>query len=351
MDDISKFQHSFKSSYQNTIIHGRTGHTNETAPDLTFETIHPDDPHKNFIYSFLGPEYQYSQTMTYEQAYEKVYNHSLHQHDFFEMVYVVRGTLYQRIEAERHLYTEGSLCLLNTNIRHQEEFSTDYRCVFLRLPISFVKTLLSDMNIFHFPEEQRLCHRINRHFFQRSVNQDYTLQKEYIDFIPTSNDSSVKAFMYNLFDSLTRQFLYPTIGSSYMIRYYIIQILMELSDRSHYDTIPLKIGVDAEAELFCDISSLLQQNHGRISRQELQTILSYNPDYMNRIVKKYSGLSLHKYGMTFCMREAERLLKNTDMTITDICLQLGFVNRTQFYKLFTQTYGITPKEYRNKNSN
>ena len=50
MDDISKFQHSFKSSYQNTIIHGRTGHTNEAAPDLTFETIHPDDPHTNYLF-------------------------------------------------------------------------------------------------------------------------------------------------------------------------------------------------------------------------------------------------------------------------------------------------------------
>lgn len=338
--------HTFKNGYQNTPVYSRIGKSTGIAPDIVFETVHPDDSHMNFIYSFLGADSQYNETMSYEQAYSKVYNHGLHQHDFFEMLYVVQGELYQCIESERHLYTEGSLCLLNTNIRHQEEFNTDYRCVFLRLPIAFIKTLFSDMELFPFEIEQKLNQQINKRFFQRNIADNYILKKEYIDFIPINNSKTVKDQMYKLFDNLMKQFLYPEIGSTYMIRCLVLRILQELSNTSHYDTIPLNIGTDAETELFASISALLQKSHGHMSRKELQAALSYSPDYMNRIVKKYSGLSFHQYAMTFCMGEAERLLRNTDMNISDICSRLGVSSQTQFYKLFAKTYGVTPKKYR-----
>lgn len=349
--EYSNVQPTFKHGYQNTPIYSRIGTGGSLTPDIVFETVHPDDSNTNFIYSFLGADAQFSTAMTFEQAYSVVYNHGLHQHDYFEMLYVIHGELYQCIETERHLYTEGSLCLLNTNIRHQEEFNTDFRCVFLRLPIAFIKTLLSDMEMFPFEIERKLNRQVNKLFFQRNIADDYTLKKEYIDFIPINDIETVKAKMYKLFDTLMKQFLYPEIGSTYMIRCLIIQILQELSNTSHYDTIPLNIGTDAETELFAAITALLQKNHGQMSRKELQATLSYNPDYMNRIVKKYSGLSLHQYAMTFCMSEAERLLRNTDMNISDICSKLGVSSQTQFYKLFAKTYGVTPKKYRSMHLN
>jgi len=40
-------------------------------------------------------------------------------------------------------------------------------------------------------------------------------------------------------------------------------------------------------------------------------------------------------------------LRETDLSINAILQQIGFANRTFFYKIFEEQNGISPKEYRN----
>ena len=61
----------------------------------------------------------------------------------------------------------------------------------------------------------------------------------------------------------------------------------------------------------------------------------------NTIVHKYTGMCLYDYGMTFTLKKAEHLLSDTTASISSIALQLGFNNRTHFYKIFKEKYGIT----------
>ena len=68
----------------------------------------------------------------------------LHQHNTFELVYVLSGTLYQSIESERHVYPAKSCLLLNRNVRHCEEYGTAFCTVTLSLSASYFKVLLRD---------------------------------------------------------------------------------------------------------------------------------------------------------------------------------------------------------------
>jgi len=65
------------------------------------------------------------------------------------------------------------------------------------------------------------------------------------------------------------------------------------------------------------------------------------------------GLIKDKYDMTFKqlinkMRstEAKRLLKDTDLRIVDIAFRLGFNNVSYFNRLFKESEGVTPSDYR-----
>ena len=51
-----------------------------------------------------------------------------------------------------------------------------------------------------------------------------------------------------------------------------------------------------EDELVDKITNIYKENHGRITRSELTQQLNYNADYMNRIVKKATGMTLTEYG-------------------------------------------------------
>ena len=117
-----------------------------------------------------------------------------------------------------------------------------------------------------------------------------------------------------------------------------MQILCELSDSSHYQIIPLNLGTDAETELFQAIRNQIQNHHGHISRQELETTLSYSGSYLNRIVKKYTGYSIKQYALSISLKEAVDLLQSTDMPVNEICNTLHFSNLTYFFRKNTEQH-------------
>ena len=91
---------------------------------------------------------------------------------------------------------------------------------------------------------------------------------------------------------------------------------------------------------------MLEDTDGRLPRSELARLLNYNGSYLNSIVQRRTGLCLFDYGMTFCFQKAERLLRETTLSVSEIALQLKFTNRTHFYELFRQKYGMTPQQWR-----
>lgn len=340
----------YKADSHNTRVMSRNIILDEVnSPDIVFETLHPNDMENNYIWSFIGSSTFFSASYSSDDDNNPKNYHQLHYHEFFELIYVISGTMYQQIESERHLYTAGSLCLLNCFICHQEEYSTDFRALFLRLPISLMKNLLDDMNSFFFEIERSYKHQLLDQFFSNNLDfpeAAYVLRKEYIDFIPLGDNQKIKDSMYSLFDNLTRQLSSPTIGSTYLIKGLLVQILCELSNPSHYQMIPLNIGTDSEVLLFNAIRNQIQNSHGHISRAELESNLSYSGSYLNRIVKKYSGYSLKQFALSISLKEAADLLQNSDMAVNEICEYLQFSNQTYFYSSFQKKYGLTPKKYR-----
>ena len=107
----------------------------------------------------------------------------------------------------------------------------------------------------------------------------------------------------------------------------------------------------ADALIFSRISHFIEEKNGRINRDELSKQLNYSGDYINRIVHKFTGLCLFDYSMNFCMKKAAEELLHSQKTINEIANELNFSNKTHFYKLFKEKYGVTPKEFRaNKSS-
>ena len=101
--------------------------------------------------------------------------------------------------------------------------------------------------------------------------------------------------------------------------------------------------------IFARISHLIEERNGRVTRNELARQLNYSGDYINRIVNKFTGLCLFDYSMNFCMKKAADELVHSEKTIGEIANGLHFSNRTHFYKLFKEKYGVTPKEFRTAN--
>ena len=70
---------------------------------------------------------------------------------------------------------------------------------------------------------------------------------------------------------------------------------------------------------------------------------------LNRIINRLYGTTFYKHLTQLRIREAKRLLTQTDLSIEEISYLVGFATHTGFYKAFKQTTGQVPSAYRAKN--
>lgn len=75
--------------------------------------------------------------------------------------------------------------------------------------------------------------------------------------------------------------------------------------------------------------------------------VDYHPYHLNRIFKKFEGVSIHKYLINYRISMAERLLLETDKSVTFIGSQVGFDNTTSFTENFKAKNHLSPLKYRN----
>ena len=71
--------------------------------------------------------------------------------------------------------------------------------------------------------------------------------------------------------------------------------------------------------------------------------------YLTRIFKETTGITVVQYLTVVRIRQAARLLRETDSPITEIADLCGFGNVTYFEKVFNRIRGMTPRQYRKNN--
>lgn len=282
-----------------------------------------------------------------ESAAAKNYSHgkdAMHFHDYFELVIVLEGNIIQKIEGKDYLYTAGSCCLINRSLYHLEHYHDSTKVLFIGMSPAFLQELFASAQISSFQKEKEICEGSIYHFITNDLKNPGG--KAYLDFIPVFQNHQNAEHLHALAESMIQLLLAPSFGASYQIRGLFCAFLAYLDTPQNYHCTNVKLDTGSDFLLFSRISHLIEESDGRISRGELEQHLHYSGDYLNRIVNKYSGMCLFDYSMTFCMKKAAKYLKETDESIGTIAAKLHFTNRTHFYNLFKEKYGMTPKEYR-----
>ncbi|MCC0629668.1 AraC family transcriptional regulator [Clostridioides sp. ES-S-0171-01] len=89
----------------------------------------------------------------------------------------------------------------------------------------------------------------------------------------------------------------------------------------------------------------IEENYKKITLGEVAKEFHFHPNYLSTLIKKTTGKSFKNIIHEQIIKKAVTLLKNTDMNIEDISIEVGYNNQTFFYKKFKELYGMTPQIY------
>ncbi|NIK70393.1 MULTISPECIES: response regulator [unclassified Paenibacillus] len=87
-----------------------------------------------------------------------------------------------------------------------------------------------------------------------------------------------------------------------------------------------------------------------ISREDIASHVYLNPDYLTRIFKRETGMSISDYLLQQRLHIAAELLTNTDLAVSAVASRIGYANFSHFSRIFKKYMGINPQEYRQSRS-
>ncbi|MBO0782029.1 MAG: helix-turn-helix transcriptional regulator [Ktedonobacteraceae bacterium] len=80
-----------------------------------------------------------------------------------------------------------------------------------------------------------------------------------------------------------------------------------------------------------------------LSLEDMSDIACLSPFYFNRIFRRTIGLPPGEFLSALRLDAAKRLLLTTDLSITDICFEVGYIGLGSFTTRFTQQVGVPPR--------
>lgn len=191
------------------------------------------------------------------------------------------------------------------------------------------------------------------HFNLELLTTDYKLKDllnefPFLDFnshpLVTINEDT-KSFIKPLLERLLVEYKKGKNCSYDILRTYLITLFTEL-----------KFFVESQQSVSSNAASLITEQYKKALSQHIYRtqkitdyaeFLSISPNHLNKSVKKATGKSAHDILNEMLLLEAKVLLKQTNMTISEISYKIGKNEISDFARFFKNQTGMKPTEYRN----
>ena len=176
--------------------------------------------------------------------------------------------------------------------------------------------------------------------------------KEIVELAGLSLDNPVyRAHSKELREEIKKEMLYMAEHGDES-PFHLIGHLYMFIDYMSRSSVSMRLSSEGRVQDFYIKEALtyIEQNfQNDISVEGIAKSCGLNRSYFGRIFKDAIGKSPKEFIMDYRMVKATELLKLTDLTIGDIGNAVGYPNQLHFSRAFKHTYGMSPREWRNKN--
>lgn len=253
-----------------------------------------------------------------------------HTHNFIEMVYTISGECMHYINGRAFKVSRGDLLFINYGETHSFDALTDMEAYNFFLKPEFISENLLDSE------------SVNDIFLALLPESAEELQSSKTSCVHFSGNERVEiervleAMMFEMNEKKQCANLVVNAYTRLIFAKLIRQLLQSTGDR--------------RPNIFTDeILKYLDENYtSPITSESIAEHCFYNPAYLGRVFKAVHGKSIKDYIRIKRMEYAMQLLTETDLSIEEIYVRVGYCGKAQFYKNFKEFYGETPKKFRSQ---
>lgn len=257
----------------------------------------------------------------------------LHEHIFFEMIYVLSGKCDQLIENQNISMKEGDICIISPGVKHSIGVFDDS----IVINVLIRRSTFEDA-FFDFLRNNNLLSS----FFLNNIYKDK--QNDYIIF-HTNNNKDIEDSILDMFLEYKKQDLYYNNILNHLIMVFFAKLL-----RDSFIDIEVPILKKKDNLRNSSIITYIQDNYTDITLEELANKFHFSTPYCSKIIKEITGYNFTQFLQKIRLERAESLLINTNIPIADISNSVGYPNVEHFIRLFNKKNKISPSKYR-KNIN
>jgi len=253
----------------------------------------------------------------------------IHIHPEYEIYYMFNGERYYFIENKTYRIRKGSLVLINSmHIHKTSKLGKDFHDRFLieinPEPFSTFFQNISGMSL--------------ADFFAR-----YSCVLEL--------DEQTQEWVERRFNDIMEEAEKKLDNYHLMIMMKITEILL-LVRRFHSDRlIPpnLSMSDKAKHQMINEIAAYITQDEIRVkSLDDISRRFFISKSYLCRIFKEVTGFTIQDYVNIHCVKKAQQLLEQSNLSIAEISHKLGYSSLTYFTRVFKKYTETTPLKYRKK---
>ena len=185
-------------------------------------------------------------------------------------------------------------------------------------------------------------------FFKHLLPQNFIVNKRIFNkctppFINLTNEQTENLSV--IFEDLLEEYNEERVNKDEMIVIKVLELLIQC-DRYFANADPLQY-TDSYSTVIESFNELIQ-HHFSIERsvQFYANALHIHPNYLNFLMKKYTGMTAKQAIAGHIFLEAKGLLRSSSLTLKEISFKLGFTSPGCFSSFFKKMSNLPPSRYR-----
>ena len=249
--------------------------------------------------------------------------HSAHKHSYSEMYYLIDGKCDLSVADDIYCLTSGTLIFLSKNTLHQTNYPNI--STHTRLYIEFTEDYIEDLY----------------NDYGQTWLDDNLFNK--LKYIPDSKRPRINSILENIIDERKKSDNY----SRFIIKMYFQELIIQIL-RFHKEFFGESHGKKniADESIQIAINYIVNNYTKNISLNDISCMLHLNSSYFSKKFKTVTGTGFIEYLSNIRINHSEKLLLETDLSITDIAFKSGYDNSNYYGDAFKKKKGVSPTYFR-----